>query len=133
MSETIFTKIINREIPGHFLYEDDHCVVILDVFPALSGQSLVIPKEPIDYLFDLPEETYQHLWQVTHTVVTAIDTVLSPERTCVVVEGYEVPHAHIKLYPTPNATPLGKILPNQQPGDQDELAALAEKIRAALS
>lgn len=115
------------------MYEDEQCVAILDAFPAVPGQTLIIPREPIDYLFALEAETYRHLWDVARAVARALDTVLHPERTCVVVEGFEVPHAHIKLYPTPDATPLGQVLPQQAPAESETLAELANKLRAVLS
>ena len=65
---SIFTKIINREIPGHFLYEDDTCVAILDAFPAVRGQSLIIPKKHIGYAFDLDDDSYLHLFQVAKRI-----------------------------------------------------------------
>lgn len=133
MSETIFTKIINREIPGHFVYEDDTCVAILDKFPAVAGQTLVIPKQQIDYAFALDVATYQHLSTIAQRVARALDTVFQTERTCMVVEGFEVPHAHIKLYPVLDTTPLGKVLPHTTEADDGTLAAQAEKIIAALT
>jgi histidine triad (HIT) family protein len=132
MSETIFTKIINREIPGHFIYEDDQCVAILDVFPAVTGQTLIIPKNPEPYAFALNDETYQHLFLVAKRIVAILDNELQTLRTCLVVEGFEVPHTHIKLYPVHDDTPLGMVLPNQHEGDPAQLAALAVQLRTAL-
>ena len=96
---TLFEKIIAREIPGVFVYEDDFCVVLMDKFPTTRGQCLVIPREPIDYAFDLSDETYLHCLRVTKEIVHAVDASLNPVRTCVAIEGFEVPHAHIKLFP----------------------------------
>ena len=61
---TLFEKIIAREIPAHIVYEDDRCIAILDKFPKIPGQTLVIPKEPIDYFVDLPDDLYQHVFSV---------------------------------------------------------------------
>ncbi|MAZ29659.1 HIT family protein [bacterium] len=133
MSETIFTKIINREIPGHFIYEDEVCVAILDAFPAVAGQTLVIPREPVDYVFDLDDATYLHVFAVAKKIATALDIELKTERTCMVLEGFEVPHAHLKLYPVPDTTPLGQVLPNQTKGDPESLAALATQLKTALA
>lgn len=131
---TIFTKIINREIPGFFVYEDEVCVAILDKFPAVAGQAVVIPRAEIDYLFDLPDETYVHLCTVAKRVAKALDTVFETERTCLVVEGFEVPHVHIKLYPmTTTAEPLGAVMPQQSEADDDTLATHAKRVRHALS
>lgn len=126
---TIFTKIINREIPAHFLYEDEYCVAILDRFPAVPGQALIIPKQEVDYAFDLDDETYLHLFQVAKTVGTALDTALQPERTCLVVEGFDVPHVHIKIYPMPNKEKaLGAVMHETSEATDNELAAMVERV-----
>ena len=130
--KSIFTRIIEREIPSHILYEDDACIVILDAFPAVEGQTLIIPKVQVDYIFDLDEATYQHLWKIAARVARGLDTTLQTSRTCVVVEGFEVPHVHIKLYPMQNDIPLGTILQNTTPLDQDAAPALIEKIKTVV-
>ena len=133
MSTSIFTKIINREIPAHFVYEDEHCVAILDKFPAVRGQSLVIPKKEIDYAFDLDDDTYIHLFKVAKKVAKASDTALGAARTCLVVEGFEVPHVHIKIYPMQDTEKaLGKIMPEQAEADEEDLKVVATQIQAAL-
>ena len=133
MSESIFTKIINREIPGHFLYEDDHCVAILDRFPATTGQALVIPRQEIDYAFDLDDDTYLHLFQIAKKIGSACDQALQAERTCLVVEGFDVPHVHIKIYPLANTEKaLGEILPHGKEATDADLEHVASLIKAAL-
>lgn len=130
---TLFTKIINRELPGFFIYEDDVCAVFLDKFPAVPGQTIVVPKDETDYIFDLPDETYLHLCAITKLVARALDVVYQTERTCVVVEGFEVPHAHIKLYPmTTTDEPLGAVLPRQKEASDEELAESAQRIQSTL-
>ena len=96
---SIFTKIINREIPAAFVYEDDVCVAIIDKFPETVGKTLIIPKKQVDYIFDLDDETYQHLFEIAKKVSKALDKTFKTERTCLLVEGFEIPHVHIKLYP----------------------------------
>ena len=133
MSESIFTKIINHEIPGHFLYEDEHCVAILDRFPAVVGQALVIPRTQIDYAFDLDDDTYLHLFKVAKRIGKACDTALNAARTCLVVEGFDVPHVHIKIYPmSTSEISLGAVLPTGAEANDEDLAAIAESIKAAL-
>lgn len=130
---SIFTKIINREIPGHFIYEDEFCVAIMDKFPAVKGQSLVIPKKDIDYAFDLDDDTYIHLFKVAKKVARASDRALNAVRTCLVVEGFDVPHVHIKIYPmTDTEKALGEILPHGKEASDDELSVVATQIQAAL-
>jgi len=130
---SIFTKIINREVPGHFIYEDDYCVAILDKFPAVKGQSLIIPKKDIDYAFDLDDETYLHLFQVAKKVGKASDKALDAERTCLVVEGFDVPHVHIKIFPMQDTKKaLGFIMHERKEATDEELAIVATQIQAAL-
>lgn len=130
---SIFTKIINREIPGHFIYEDDFCVAIMDKFPAVKGQSLVIPKKDIDYAFDLDDDSYIHLFKIAKKIAKASDKALNAIRTCLVVEGFDVPHVHIKIYPILDTEKaLGDILPHGKEASDDELAVVATQIRAAL-
>lgn len=130
---SIFTKIINREVPGHFIYEDEFCVAILDKFPAVKGQSLIIPKKDVDYAFDLDDETYIHLFQVAKKVGKALDKALNAQRTCLVVEGFDVPHVHIKVFPMQNTEKaLGAIMPEGKEAGDDELAVIATQIQAAL-
>lgn len=134
MSHSIFTKIINREIPAHFLYEDDVCIAILDKFPATKGQSLVIPKKQIDYAFDLDDDTYSHLFSIAKMIGKASDKALAAERTCLVVEGFDVPHVHIKIFPMQDTkTALGEIMPHGQEASDEELALVATEITAALA
>jgi len=130
---TIFTKIINREIPGHFIYEDNICVAIMDKFPAVRGQSLVIPKKDIDYAFDLDDDSYIHLFTVAKRIAKASDAALHAVRTCLVVEGLDVPHVHIKIYPMQNTdTALGALMHQSAEAHDEELALLASQIAAAL-
>ena len=130
MEDSIFTKIINREIAGVVVWEDEQVIVLMDKFPAVQGQTLVIPKKQIDNLFEVPDELYSHLWLVAKCVAHAMQTALSPRRVCVVVEGFEVPHAHIKLYPVPEGEGL-TIKPGEMAEDE-ELEVLAEKIRKQM-
>ena len=95
----IFDKIIAKEIPAHFIYEDDICIVIMDKFPVIVGQVLIIPKACEDYFFNLSEEKYAHVLEVAKRISKALDITYGTLRTCLLIEGFEVPHAHIKLYP----------------------------------
>lgn len=128
--DDIFEKIIKREISAHFIYEDDMCVAILDRFPVIDGQTLIIPKKRVGYLFDLDIETYDHLFMVAKKIVPTLDSVFSAVRTCLVVEGLEIAHAHIKLYPV---TTAHLEIHGGKEASNETLAAHAEKIRAALT
>jgi len=133
MSVSIFTKIINRELPAHFIYEDKHCVVILDRFPAVKGQTVVIPKKEVDYAFDLDDDTYIHLFKTAKMIAQASDKALNAERTCLVVEGFDVPHVHIKIYPMQDTKKaLGSIMPEGKEATDSELAIVATQLIAAI-
>lgn len=133
MEQSIFTKIINKEVPAHFIYEDEVCVVLLDAFPAVKGQTLVIPKEQVDYAFDLPDETYQHIMAVAKKIARASDTAFDTTRTCMAIEGFQVPHVHLKIYPlTTTGISLGDIMEKTKPLDEAEAPAIAAALQAVL-
>jgi len=133
MANTIFSRIIAKEIPAHFVYEDDICVVIMDKFPSVMGQSLVIPRSEVDYIFDLDETTYGHIFNIAKKIASATDKALNPKRTCLAVEGFEVPHVHIKIYPIKDTSRgLGPYLQSGEMADDNELARLALEIKHYL-
>ncbi len=96
---SIFTRIINREIPGYIVAENDHAIAFLDINPLNEGHTLVVPKKEVDKLFDLDEDTYLKLQAFTHQVAKAIEKAIPCLRVGVAVIGLEVPHAHIHLIP----------------------------------
>lgn len=131
---TIFTKIINREILAQFVYEDDICVVIMDKFPAVTGQTLVISKTETDYIFDLPDDEYLHLCAVAKRIAQASDKAFNAIRSCVVVEGFEVPHVHIKIYPMSSTDKnLGTVITEPVEKSDEELQIEADKIKMFLT
>jgi histidine triad (HIT) family protein len=96
---TIFTKIVNGEIPSYKIAEDENCYAFLDIFPLAKGHTLVIPKKEIDYLFDLSDEDYLGLQLFAKKVAVALQKAIPCLRVGVAVLGLEVPHAHIHLVP----------------------------------
>lgn len=96
---SIFTKIINREIPGYIIAENDDAIAFLDINPLNEGHTLVVPKKEVDKLFDLDEETYLKLQAFAYKVSQAIAAAIPCLRVGVAVVGLEVPHAHIHLIP----------------------------------
>lgn len=96
---TIFTKIINGEIPSYKIAETDTHIAFLDINPIAAGHTLVVPKKEIDYLFDLPDSLLSETILFAKKVSLGIDRSLQPIRTGIIVEGLEVPHAHIHLIP----------------------------------
>lgn len=96
---SVFTRIIRRELPAYIITEDDKCIAFLDINPLAKGHTLVVPKMEVDYLFDLPNEVYNHLWSVAKKIARALDQCGWGTRVGVAVIGLEVPHAHIHLVP----------------------------------
>lgn len=96
---SIFTKIVNGEIPAWKVAEDDHFFAFLDISPVAKGHTLVIPKKEVDYLFDLDDETYAGLQLFAKKVALGIQRAIPCKKVGVMVLGLEVPHAHIHLVP----------------------------------
>jgi histidine triad (HIT) family protein len=96
---SVFTKIINGEIPSYKIAEDDHYLAFLDVFPLKKGHTLIVPKKEVDYLFDLDSETYLGLMDFSKKIATAIKLAFPCNRIGMAVIGLEVPHAHLHLIP----------------------------------
>lgn len=96
---SIFTKIINAEIPCYKIAENDNYFAFLDINPIAEGHTLVIPKKEIDYIFDVEDDDLGGLIQFAKRIGLAIDDALGTIRTGIIVEGLEVPHAHIHLVP----------------------------------
>lgn len=127
MNDSIFTKIIKGEVPGVIVWQDEKVFILMDKFPTALGQALVIPKEQIDYMFTMPDPLYSHIWLVTKRLANAMDKAFSPQRVCTVVEGFDVPHVHVRVYPIREGETLnahhGSI------ADDAELRECAEKIK----
>jgi histidine triad (HIT) family protein len=96
---TVFTRIVNGEIPCYKVAEDDRFLAFLDINPLAKGHTLVIPKKEIDYLFDVEDDLYSDMWLFSKKVALAIEKVVSCQRIGIAVLGLEVPHAHIHLVP----------------------------------
>ncbi len=128
---SVFSRIMQGEIPGHFVHEDDHCVVIMTIQPMKSGHVLVIPREEIDHWDDLPDPLYAHLMSVSRWVARAIKLAFPCKRVGLLVVGLEVPHVHIHLTPLDAMEDIRVLGLEMAPAE--ELAAAAEKIRAVLN
>jgi histidine triad (HIT) family protein len=127
MQDSIFTQIINGEIPAHRLYEDDKCIVILDIHPVQPGHALVIPKEQIEYIWDVDNSLYHHLWDVAKIVSAKQLEALGTKRVAIIVDGEQVPHAHIQLIPANKANDLHATPPAEP--DHAALLAVASKLK----
>ena len=99
---SIFTKIVNGEIPAYKVAEDENYFAFLDIFPVAKGHTLVIPKKEVDYLFDLEDELYAGLQLFAKKVAVGLKKAIPCEKVGVLVLGLEVPHAHIHLVPMQN-------------------------------
>ena len=96
---SIFTKIVNGEIPAYKVAEDENYLAFLDIFPVAKGHTLVIPKKEVDYLFDLDDDLYAGLQLFAKKVAAGLKKAIPCEKVGVLVLGLEVPHAHIHLVP----------------------------------
>jgi histidine triad (HIT) family protein len=129
---TIFTKIINREIPGHIVAEDDHCIAFLDIQPLVMGHTLVVPKKEVDYIFNLENDTYNHLMNFAKKVASGVEKAVPCIRIGVAVIGLEVPHTHIHLVPLNKMDDINFSRAKLSPSNED-LSAMAEKIKENIS
>ena len=129
---SIFTKIVNNEIPSFKVYEDDSFLAFLDAFPLAFGHVLVIPKNDTDYIFDLESEEYLSLWSLSKKIAKAMDKVIVCERIGVAVIGLEVPHAHIHLVPINGVSDINFEKPKKEFSKQ-MMQEIANKIKLALS
>jgi histidine triad (HIT) family protein len=103
---TIFTRVINREIPGRFVYEDDVCVAFLTVEPLSPGHTLVVPRAEVDHWLDLDTDTATHLMATAQIIGRAIQTTYAPRKVGMMIAGLEVPHVHIHVTQMNDVTDL---------------------------
>jgi histidine triad (HIT) family protein len=130
--KSIFSKIIDREIPAHIVAEDDRFLAFLDINPLSAGHTLVIPKTEVDYFFDLQDEVLQDMIIFSKGVASAIKKATNCKRVGVAVIGFEVAHAHLHLVPMNSMHDINFANPKLKLS-QDELAAMAKKIGTAMS
>jgi len=128
---SIFTKIIEGELPGHFVWKDDLAVAFLSIAPLKPGHTLVVPRREVDHWIDLEPGAMQHLMGVAHAVGGAIQRGFSPVKVGMTILGLEVPHVHIHLVPiwTPYDLDFANADHAAKPAD---IAVAAAKIRAEL-
>ena len=122
---SIFTKIINGEIPSHRILENDRFVAFLDVFPLVKGHVLVVPKKETDYIFDMEDTELSEIMVFAKKVAAAQKKAIPCKRIGVAVIGLEVPHAHVHLVPMNTADDLNFTRPKLKPspGELEETAA----------
>ena len=128
---SLFTKIINRELPAHILAEDDNYLAFLDIRPINTGHSLVIPKLEVDRFFDLPDDILSNMMPFSKKISQALEAVIPCNRVGVIVAGLEVPHAHLHLIPFDGIEELS--FSYAKPASDDTLAKLAVKIKKEIN
>lgn len=128
---SIFTKIINREIPAHIIAEDERYIAFLDVNPLVEGHCLIVPKKEIDYIFDMEDDLLAGLHIFSKKVAKAVKDAVPCKRVGVAVIGLEVPHVHVHLVPLNSMDDINFSRPKLKPS-QEELTAVADKVKKHL-
>lgn len=123
---SIFTKIINGELPSYKIYEDEYVIAILDLNPIQKGHVLVIPKQEVDQLFELDEVMYDEMMRRVRYMAQVMKAKIGCARVCVFVEGYGVPHVHVHLVPTNKPEDFDKI--HVYKASEDELREMQELL-----
>ena len=128
---SIFTKIINKELPGSFLWRDEQCVVFLSINPVRQGHSLVVPIREVDHWLDLETQEIQHLTQVGQYIGIALEEIYKPERIGIMIAGFEVPHTHLHIMCIDNMDDMD-IVNTAFSVTPEDLQKTAGKIREVL-
>ncbi len=128
---TVFTRILNGELPGRFVWKDDLCAVFLSIAPLRPGHALVVPRAEVDHWIDLPAATATHLMAVAQIVGKAQQAAFAPERIGLIIAGFEVPHVHVHVVPTMGMRDLDFANADGR-AEASGLDAAAEELRAAL-
>ena len=129
---SIFTRIINGEIPCYKVAEDEAHIAFLDIQPVAPGHVLVVPKKEVDYIFDLNSSDYAALWAFAHKVSTGLRLAVPCLKVGISVIGLEVPHTHIHLVPINSIADINFSKPKLSP-DPEELELLRQKIVSSLA
>ena len=127
---SIFTKIIQGEIPCYKIAEDEHCFAFLDINPNAIGHTLCIPKQEVDKLFDLPEDRYHELLEFARKIAIALEKAVPCERVGMAVVGLEVHHAHIHLIPISQMSEM--TFQEKVALTPEEFQEVADKVKAYL-
>ena len=131
VASTLFTKIIDGEIPGTFVYRDEHCVAFMTISPITTGHSLVVPVKEIDQWTELPQTLNEHLFNVAKIIGDATKRAFNCERTALIVAGYEIPHCHLHVIPSNSMADL-EFANARTNVDRKELEQAANRIIVEL-
>jgi histidine triad (HIT) family protein len=136
MQDSIFTQIIKGEIPSYKIYEDAKTYAFLDIEPFFSGHTLVVPKNQVDQMDELPPEDYAALWETVRKLSKHLRTTLGTKRTIHLVMGFDVPHTHVHLLPADSTDQFFQATAQHVSGhpypyqpSKDELQQMAERLR----
>lgn len=129
---SIFSKIINKEIPGYIIDEDEKYIAFLDINPLVTGHCLIVPKKEVDYIFDLDDDHLSGLILFSKRIASAIKKAIPCLRVGVAVIGLEVPHTHIHLVPLNSMSDINFSRPKLSPS-KEELERTTQKIKTFLS
>lgn len=129
MQDSVFTKIIKGEIPSHKVYEDEKTLAFMDINPIQPGMVLVIPKAQVDHFMDLDDHDYQALMAAVKKVARKMHEVFPDKRIAVHIEGLDVPHAHVKLFPFASAQEFRASPNTATEPNHPALAQMAEKLK----
>lgn len=128
MADTLFTKIIRGEIPAYKIYEDEKTYAFLDINPVQPGHTLVIPKNPKTFMWDLEDDDYLAVMRTTKLIARHIKSVLGSEYVGIKVEGLAVPHAHVHVIPFTTIEEFRNLPAHDNTASDDELATMAQKL-----
>jgi histidine triad (HIT) family protein len=128
---TIFTRIIDGELPGRFVHRDEHCVAFLSIAPLQPGHTLVVPITEVDKWTELDADLAAHLMVVAQRIAQAQEAAFSPVRVGLIIAGLEVPHCHLHVVPIRSEADLSFANANTHATDE-ELDAAADTLRVAL-
>jgi histidine triad (HIT) family protein len=127
---TIFTRIIEGELPGTFIWRDDVCVAFMSIAPIKTGHALVVPREEVDHWIDLDPEINVHMMRISQQIAAAAQAAFSPTRVGLMIAGLEVPHVHLHVLPIDGMQDMD--FSNAGPSDPADLEAAAAKLRTEL-
>lgn len=129
MSETLFTKIIKGEIPSYKIYEDELTYAFLDIHPVTPGHTLVIPKKPVEFVWDLEPADYQAVMATAKHLASHLRATLEPSYVGVQVVGVDVPHAHVHLIPFNTAAEFHAPSDMQAEPDHEQLQLMQQRLK----
>lgn len=128
MEESIFTQIINGDIPSHKIYEDGQVLAFLDIHPITPGHMLVVPKQQVEFIWDMDDESYQHLMEIVKKLGSHARATMKTEFVGVQVIGVDVPHAHVHVIPFNDINEYHNVPDMSVEPNHGALVAVAKKL-----